>query len=70
MPRRVWSRLECSDSRDWSGVAAVVAALVEPTAPGGCAAIRRGAGPLGTTVSAAIAAALGLVIVLLKALVH
>ena len=51
-------------------VAATVSALVELAAAGGFAAIRRGAGPLGTTVSAAIAAALGLVIVLLKALLH
>ena len=51
-------------------VAATIGGLVELAAAGGYAAIRRGAGPLETTVSATIAAALGLLIVLLKALVH
>jgi hypothetical protein len=51
-------------------VAATVIALVELAAAGGYAAVRQGAGPLGTIVSAAIALALGTVVVLLKALVH
>ena len=50
--------------------AATVIALVELAAAGGYAAIRRGAGPRGTVVSAAIALALGLVVVLLKVLLH
>jgi hypothetical protein len=51
-------------------VAATVIALVELTAAGGYAAVRQGAGPLGTIFSAVIALALGAVVVLLKALVH
>jgi len=51
-------------------VAATIGGIVELAAAGGYAAIRRGAGPLETAVSATIAAALGLLIVLLKALVH
>jgi hypothetical protein len=51
-------------------VAATIIALVELTAAGGYAAVRHGAGPLGATLSAAIALALGAAIVLLKALVH
>ena len=51
-------------------VAATVIALVELTAAGGYAAVRHGASPLGTIFSAAIALALGAVVVLLKALVH
>ena len=51
-------------------VAATVVALVELAAAGGYAAIRGGAGPRGTVVSAAIALALGLVVVLLKILLH
>ena len=50
--------------------AATIIALVELAAAGAYAAIRRGAGPRGTVASAAIALALGLVIVLLKALLH
>ena len=51
-------------------VAATAIALVELAAAGGDAAIRRGTGPRGTVISAAIALALGLVVVLLKVLVH
>jgi hypothetical protein len=51
-------------------VAATVLALVELAAVGGYAAIRHGAGPRGTILSAAIALALGLALVLLKGLVH
>ena len=50
--------------------AATIIALVELTAAGGYAAVRHGAGPLGTIFSAAIALALGAAVVLLKALVH
>ena len=50
--------------------AATVIALVELAAAGGYAAIRHGAGARGTVVSAAIALSLGLVVVLLKVLVH
>jgi hypothetical protein len=49
---------------------ATVIALVELAAAGGYAAARGGAGLRGTAVSAGIAPGLGLVIVLLKALVH
>lgn len=51
-------------------VAATVISLAELTAAGGYAAVRRGAGPLTTISSAAIALALGAVVVLLKTLVH
>ena len=51
-------------------VAATVIALVELAAAGGYAAITRGAGPGATVISAAIAVVLGLVVVLLKVLVH
>jgi hypothetical protein len=51
-------------------VAAAVIALVELTAAGGYAARRRDASPLGTIFSAAIALALGAMVVLLKALIH
>jgi hypothetical protein len=51
-------------------VAATAIALVELAAAGGYAAVTRGAGPRGAIVSAATASGLGLVIVLLKALVH
>ncbi len=51
-------------------VAATAIALVELAAAGGYAAVRHGAGPRGTVASAAIALALGLVVVLLKVLVH
>ena len=50
--------------------AATVIALVELAAAGSYAAIRHGAGARGTVVSAAIALSLGLVVVLLKVLVH
>lgn len=50
--------------------AATVIALVELAAAGGYAAIRHGAGARGTVVSAIIALGLGLVVVLLKVLVH
>jgi hypothetical protein len=43
-------------------------ALTELAAAGGYAAIRDGAGPRGTITSAAIALALGVVVVLLKVL--
>src|SRR5687767_5504574 len=51
-------------------VAATVVGGVELAVAGGYAAIRRGAGPLETAMSASIAAGLGLLIVLLKALLH
>ena len=51
-------------------VAATVLALVELVAAGAYAAIRHGAGPRGTILSAAFALALGLALVLLKTLVH
>jgi hypothetical protein len=51
-------------------VAATAIALVELAAAGGYAALARGAGPQGTVISAAIALALGLLVVLLKVLVH
>jgi hypothetical protein len=51
-------------------VAATVIALVELAAAGAYAAIRRGAGAYGIVVSAAVAMALGFVVVLLKALLH
>jgi hypothetical protein len=51
-------------------VAATVVALMELAAAGAYAAIRRGAGPRGAVASAAIALALGLVVVLLNALLH
>ncbi len=51
-------------------VVATVIALLELTAAGGYAAITRGAGARGTVVSAAIALLLGLLVVLLKVLVH
>jgi hypothetical protein len=51
-------------------VAATVLALVELAALGAYAAIRHGAGPGGTILSAAFALALGLALVLLKTLVH
>jgi hypothetical protein len=51
-------------------VAATAVGLFELAAAGGYAAVTRGAGPLGTVISAAIALALGLVVVLLKVLVH
>lgn len=50
--------------------AATVIALVELAAAGGYAAIRHGVGARGTVGSAVIALALGLVVVLLKVLVH
>ena len=50
--------------------AATAIALVELAAAGGYAAITRGSGPRGTILSAAIALGLGLLIVLLKVLVH
>lgn len=49
-------------------VAATAIALVELAAAGGYAAISRGASPPQTIVSAAIALALGLLVVLLKVL--
>jgi hypothetical protein len=51
-------------------VAATAIALVELAAAGGYAASHRGASPARTIVSAAIALALGLLVVLLKVLVH
>ena len=51
-------------------IAATVLALVELAAMGAYAAMRQGAGPGGTLLSAAIALALGLSIVLLKVLIH
>ena len=51
-------------------VAATVIALVELATAGGYGAVRQGAGPLGTILSAVIALALGTVVVLLKALIH
>jgi multisubunit Na+/H+ antiporter MnhG subunit len=51
-------------------VAATVLALVELAATGAYAAIRQGAGPGGTLLSATIALVLGLFIVLLKVLIH
>jgi hypothetical protein len=51
-------------------VAATVLALVELATAGAYAAIRHGAGARGAILSAAIAVALGLALVLLKALVH
>jgi hypothetical protein len=51
-------------------VAATAIALVELAAAGGYAARTRGAGLRGTVISAAIALALGLLVVLLKVLVH
>jgi hypothetical protein len=51
-------------------VTATVIGLVELAAAGGYAAIARGAGWRATVASAAIALALGLVVVLLKVLVH
>ena len=50
--------------------AATVIALVELAAAGGYAAITLGVGRRGIVASAAIALALGLVVVLLKVLVH
>jgi hypothetical protein len=50
--------------------ASTAIALVELAAAGGYAAIAWGAGPLATAVSAAGALTLGLVVVLLKVLVH
>jgi hypothetical protein len=55
---------------DTALVAATVLALVELAAAGAYAAIRHGAGPRGTILSAAFALVLGLAIVLLKTLVH
>jgi hypothetical protein len=51
-------------------VAATAVALVELAAAGGYAAISRGASPPRVVVAAAIALALGLLVVLLKVLVH
>ena len=51
-------------------VVATALALVELAATGAYAAINQGAGPAGTFVSAMIALALGLLIVLLKVLIH
>ena len=51
-------------------LAAMIAALTELTAAGAYAARVRGSGLTGTVVSAAIALALGGVVVLLKVLVH
>jgi hypothetical protein len=51
-------------------VAATVLALVELAATGAYAAIRHGAGPGGTLLSAAFALMLGLFVVLLKVLIH
>ncbi len=51
-------------------IAATVLALVELAAIGAYAAIRQGAGPGGTLLSAAIALVLGLSLVLLKVLIH
>jgi hypothetical protein len=51
-------------------LAAIGIALAELAAAGGYAALRQGAGPRGTIVSAAVAVGLGAVIVLLKALAH
>ena len=51
-------------------LAAMIAALTELTAAGAYAARVRGSGLTGTVVSAAIAVALGGVVVLLKVLVH
>jgi hypothetical protein len=51
-------------------IAATVIALVELAAAGGYAARTRGAGLRSTAMSAAIALALGLLVVLLKVLVH
>jgi hypothetical protein len=51
-------------------VAATILALVEVAATGAYAAIRHGAGPGGTFLSAAFASMLGLVVVLLKLLIH
>jgi hypothetical protein len=51
-------------------VAAMAIALIELAAAGAYAAITRGASPPWTIVSAAIALALGLLVVLLKVLVH
>ena len=50
--------------------AATVIALVELAAAGGYAAITHGVGRRGIVASAAVALALGLVVVLLKVLVH
>jgi hypothetical protein len=49
---------------------ATAVALVELAGAGGYAAATRAAGPRGIVVSAAVALALGLVVVLLKVLVH
>ena len=51
-------------------LAAIALALAELAAAGGYAALRHGAGPTATIASAAVAVALGAVIVLLKALAH
>lgn len=51
-------------------VAATILALVELAATGSYAAIRHGAGPGGTLLSAAFALILGLFVVLLKVLIH
>jgi hypothetical protein len=51
-------------------VAATVVALVELAIAGGYAAIRQGAGPPATILSAAFALGLGAALVLLKSLVH
>ena len=51
-------------------VAATILALVELAATGAYAAIRHGAGPGGTLLSAAFALMLGLFVVLLKVLIH
>ena len=51
-------------------VAATILALVELAATGAYAAIRHDAGPGGTLLSAAFAVMLGLLVVLLKVLIH
>jgi hypothetical protein len=51
-------------------IAATILALAELAATGAYAAIRHGAGPGGTLLSAAFALMLGLFIVLLKVLIH
>jgi hypothetical protein len=51
-------------------VAATILALVELAATGAFAAIRHGAGPGGTLLSAVFAVVLGLCVVLLKVLIH
>jgi hypothetical protein len=51
-------------------VAATVLALLELAATGAYAAIRHDAGPVGTLLSAAFALTLGLLVVLLKVLIH